>query len=74
MHRICLCPASITWIRKHLQKSARAQFSRLISKGSISKVIHRKKTRRRGKKKPWMIKGSASAKRHMAKVRRGKRR
>ena len=42
MHKICLCPASIAWIRKHLQKSARATFSRLISKGSISKVRKRK--------------------------------
>ena len=47
MHRICLCPASIAWIRKHLQKSARATFSRLISKGSISKV---KKKVRKGRK------------------------
>ena len=44
MHRICLCPASIAWIRKHLQKSAKATFSRMISKGSISKI------RRKGRK------------------------
>ena len=48
MHRICLCPASIAWIRKHLMKSARSQFSKLISKGSISKI---RKTRRKGKSK-----------------------
>ena len=55
MHRICLCPASIAWIRKHLMKSARAKFSKLIAKGSISKIKHRRKTkgkskRRKGKK------------------------
>ena len=55
MHRICLCPASIAWIRKHLMKSARSKFSKLISKGSISKIKRtrtkrRKSKRRKGKK------------------------
>ena len=74
MHRICLCPASIAWIRRHLKKSAKATFTRLISKGSISKITrHRKKSRRRGKKKAWMIKGSKAAKAHMRKVRNARR-
>ena len=51
MHRICLCPASIAWIRKHLQKSAKATFTRMISKGSISKIVHRKKARTAKQKK-----------------------
>ena len=38
MHRICLCPASIAWIRKHLVKSARSEFTRLISRGTIRKL------------------------------------
>ncbi len=36
--RICLCPASIAWIRKHLMKSARRTFTKMISTGSIKKV------------------------------------
>ena len=28
--KICLCPASIAWIRKHLQKSARAGFNKML--------------------------------------------
>ena len=38
MHRICLCPASIAWIRKHLLPSARSEFTRLISRGTIRKL------------------------------------
>ncbi len=45
MHRICLCPASIAWIRKHLMKSARRTFTKMISKGSITRVS--KKIRRK---------------------------
>lgn len=47
--RICLCPASIAWIRKHLMKSARRTFSMMLSKGSIKKVgrSHRKKFSRK---------------------------
>ena len=48
-HRICLCPASIAWIRRHLKKSARATFTRLLSKGSIAKITRRRKGRRKGK-------------------------
>ena len=43
--RICLCPASIAWIRKHLMKSARRTFTKMIGKGSIKKVIRRTKRR-----------------------------
>ena len=35
MLRVCLCPASIAWIRKHLMKSARTQFNKLIKKNFI---------------------------------------
>ena len=79
-NRICLCPASILWITRHLKKSARPQWKKVIKAGSIFGVkrirrLHksRRKGKRRGKKQPWMIKGSASAKRHMAKVRRARR-
>ena len=44
-HRICLCPESIAWIRKHLMKSARRTFTKMISKGSIKRVIRRTKRR-----------------------------
>ncbi len=37
-HRICLCPKSIAWIRKHLTKSARRTFTKMISRGSIKRV------------------------------------
>ena len=72
-HRICLCPASIAWIRKHLQKSAKKTFTNLLKKGSISNITKRSKrksrrTKRRGKP-AWMIKGSTAAKRHMRMVR-----
>ena len=56
--RICLCPASIAWIRKHLMKSARRAFNNLLIDGvslprSIKKrrmklrSLHRKKSRKR---------------------------
>ena len=38
MHKVCLCPASIAWIRKHLMKSARSTFTKMISTGSIKRV------------------------------------
>ena len=43
---ICLCPASINWIRKHLLKSARKTFTRMITKGSIKKINKRVKKRK----------------------------
>ena len=46
MIKICLCPSSIAWIRRHLKKSARSQFSKLIKNGGISKAIKRKSKRR----------------------------
>ena len=42
--KICLCPESIRWIKKHLLKSAKAKFSKMIKVGSIKK-LKRKKTR-----------------------------
>ena len=74
MIRVCLCPTSLNWIRKHLKRSALATFNRMINKNTRSdKTTKRKTKRRRGKKQPWMVKGSASAKRHMARVRRARR-
>ena len=32
--RVCFCPASIAWIKKHLMKSARAQFKKLIGRNT----------------------------------------
>ncbi len=54
MIRICLCPTSIAWIRKHLMKSARAQFTKMIRKNKIpgsggrgGSLSGRRKTKRR---------------------------
>lgn len=45
--KVCFCPSSIVWIAKHLKKSARATFRRMIKTGSISsKEIKKKITRR----------------------------
>ena len=74
-HRICLCPASIAWIRRHLKKSARATFTNLLKKGSISNItkrVKRRKTKRKGKR-AWMVKGSKAAKAHMRKVRNARK-
>jgi len=43
--KICLCPESIHWIKKHLLKSAKAKFAKMIKVGSIKKVKKRKKKR-----------------------------
>jgi hypothetical protein len=40
--KICLCPESIKWIKKHLLKSARAKFEKLLKKGTIKKVIKKR--------------------------------
>ena len=40
--KICLCPESIRWIKKHLLKSAKAKFSKMIKVGSIKKVKAKK--------------------------------
>ena len=45
MHRICLCPASIAWIRKHLMKSARKTFTDMISPKFKGTKFKRKKSR-----------------------------
>ena len=65
---ICLCPASINWIKKHLLKSARKTFIRMITKGSIKKI--------NGRIKPRSKKQLANDKRlgKMAKSRARKRR
>jgi len=41
-HKICLCPESIAWIKKHLIKSAKAEFTRRLK--GLGKSV-RKKTR-----------------------------
>jgi len=40
--KICLCPESIKWIKKHLLKSARAKFTKMITVGSIKKLKRKK--------------------------------
>ena len=40
--KICLCPESIRWIKRHLLKSAKAKFSKMIKVGSIKKVKAKK--------------------------------
>ena len=49
MHRVCLCPESIAWIARHLQKSARATFRKMIKSGSIKAVSRavKRRTKRR---------------------------
>ena len=79
--RICLCPASIAWIRKHLMKSARRTFTKMISTGSIKKVSRNVRRRRKhprftpriksfGHKKPT-AKQVAARKLFIMRVRRG---
>jgi len=65
--KICLCPESIKWIKKHLLKSARAKFTKMITVGSIKKLK---------RKKPRSKKQLANDKRlgRMAKARARKRR
>jgi len=48
--KICLCPESIQWIKKHLLKSAQAKFSKMIKVGSIKKVIDKKRKKKTKKK------------------------
>ena len=48
--KICLCPESIQWIKRHLLKSAKAKFSKMIKVGSIKK-LKAKKTKKKRKKK-----------------------
>jgi len=48
--RICLCPASIAWIRKHLTKSSRKTFTKML-KNIAPSVTKRRKGRAKGKKK-----------------------
>ena len=50
MHKICFCPSSINWIRKHLQKSARAGFSKMLKGISPTSRTKSKSKRRKGKK------------------------
>ncbi len=70
MHRICLCPASIAWIRKHLVKSARAEFTRRI--GSLGKSVRksRGKSRRSAKQRRATRKLVAFNRRHKRRRRR----
>ncbi len=44
--RICLCPASIAWIRKHLMKSARSTFSSMLRTGSIKSIATQLRVKR----------------------------
>ncbi len=68
MHRICLCPASIAWIRKHLMKSARKQFTHLTQSGSVTSFLTKgkglKKHRRSAKQRAATKKLVAFNKRH----------
>ena len=56
--KICLCPESIRWIKKHLLKSAKAKFSKMIKVGSIKKV-KAKKTKKKTKRKTKKIVGES---------------
>jgi len=48
--RICLCPASINWIRRHLKKSAKKEFTKLL-KNIAPSVTKRRKGAAKGKRK-----------------------
>ena len=39
---ICFCPKSITWILKHLKKSAKSTFRKMVTTGSIDLIIPRR--------------------------------
>jgi len=54
--KICLCPESIRWIKKHLLKSAKAKFSKMIKVSSIKK-LKAKKTKKKTKRKTKKIVG-----------------
>ena len=43
--KICFCPSSINWIRKHLQKSARAGFNKMLRGLSPTSKITKRKRR-----------------------------
>ncbi len=45
MHKICLCPTSIAWIKKHLMKSAKAKFNQMI-KGNIKSLTKHRKSKK----------------------------
>ncbi len=78
MHRICLCPASIAWIRKHLMKSARRTFNKMLVNQSIHQLAKAGKLAVRGRKRHFSRKQLAAqrlfAKRAKAGTFRRKRR
>ena len=53
--RICFCPASLEWIRKHLMKSARHKFRLMVQQGIATKAgfpsLARNPKRRKSKKR-----------------------
>ena len=69
--RICLCPASIAWIRKHLMKSARRTFTKMISKGSITRITKRKGTKRKKSRKKATAKQMRARRLFVKRVKRG---
>ena len=71
--RICLCPASIAWIRKHLMKSARRTFTKMISTGSIKNVARRVKSHRKHFSRKQLAAQRLFAKRARAGTLRGRR-
>jgi len=76
--RICLCPASIAWIRRNLKKSARSAFTSLLKRNTTSKPKRGGKRKSKGsKRKTSKRKGGKkrlSAGVHWVKLKGGKRR
>ena len=73
--RICLCPASIAWIRKHLMKSARRTFTKMISTGSIKRVAHKvRKSKRRFSRKQLAAQRLFAKRARAGTLRRGRKR
>ena len=66
--RVCFCASSIKWIRAHLTKAAKKEFTKMLGRSPTRKT----KTKRKGKR-AWMVKGSKAAKTHMRKVRNARK-
>ena len=73
--RICLCPASIAWIRKHLMKSARRTFSKMIDVGGITRVAHKvRKSKKRFSRKQLAAQRLFAKRARAGTLRHGRRR
>ncbi len=72
-NRVCFCPESLTWIRKHLMKSARSKFNQMIS-GQVKSIIKRRTTKRRFSRKQLAAQRLFAKRARAGTLRRRKRR